>query len=191
MEENKDNINVNGTEPQKTENTENKTYTQDEVMALLQSEADKRVTQALKKQQKDYEKKLSLSGLDEQQRKQAEKDMEIQELKDKLREFHVMQTKTEITKVLSARGLDARFADLIEIGDDVEEAQARIDNLDKLFKAAVSKEVQARIGSNTPKTSTTGLEGNITKEQFRKMSMSEQTALYQNNKELYEQLAKM
>lgn len=188
MEENTD-INVN--EMQEAENTENKTYTQEEVMALLQSEADKRVTQALKKQQKDYEKKLSLSGLDEQQRKQAEKDMEIQELKDKLREFNVMQTKTEITKVLSARGLDARFADLIEIGDDVEEAQARIDSLDKLFKAAVSKEVQARIGSNTPKASTTGLEGNITKEQFRKMSMSEQTALYQNNKELYEQLAKM
>ena len=49
----------------------------------------------------------------------------------------VAQNKTEITKVLSARGLDARFADLIEIGDDVEEAQARIDSLDKLFKLAV------------------------------------------------------
>ena len=35
-----------------TENTEEvKTYTQEEVMQLLQSEADKRVTAALKKQQ--------------------------------------------------------------------------------------------------------------------------------------------
>ncbi|KAF5056425.1 hypothetical protein DSECCO2_367510 [anaerobic digester metagenome] len=178
MEENKDNINVNETEPQETEV---KTYTQEEVMALLQAEADKRVTQALKKQQKDYEKKLSLSGLDEQQRKQAEKDMEIQELKDKLREFNVMQTKTEITKVLSARGLDARFADLIEIGDDVEEAQARIDSLDKLFKAAVAKEVQSRIGSNTPKASTIGLEVGMTKEKFSQLNDNEKIAFLKSN----------
>ena len=185
MEENID-VNVKN----EGQETEVKTYTQEEVMALLQSEADKRVTQALKKQQKEYEKKLSLSGLDEQQRKQAEKDMRIQELEEKLREFNIMQNKTEITKVLSARGLDARFADLIEIGDDVEEAQARIDSLDKLFKLAVKTEVEKRIGGTTPKTSTTGLDGTITKEQFKKMSILEQTELYNNNKELYMSLIK-
>lgn len=189
MEENT-NINVD-TETQETENTETKAYTQEEVMALLQAEADKRVTQALKKQQKEYEKKLSLSGLDEQQRKQAEKDLEIQELREQLKEFNAVQTKSEITKVLAARGLDTRFADFIEIGDDMEEAQVRIDSLDKLFKAAVKAEIEKRIGSNTPKTSTTGLDGNITKEQFAKMSLAEQAALYTNNKELYEQLTKV
>lgn len=187
MEENKDNVNVE-TETQETENTENKTYTQDEVMSLLQSEADKRVTQALKKQQKEYEKKLSLSGLDEQQRKQAEKDMKITELEEKLREFNIMQNKSEITKVLSARGLDTRFVDLIEIGDDVEEAQARIDSLDKLFKAAVSKEVQARIGSNTPKAST--VDTAMTKEKFKSLSLSEQQELYKSDKDLYLELTR-
>ena len=34
------------------ETTENKTYTQEEVLKLLQAETDKRVTQALKTQQK-------------------------------------------------------------------------------------------------------------------------------------------
>ena len=33
-----------------------KTYTQDEVLSLLQSETDRRVSEALKKQQKKYEK---------------------------------------------------------------------------------------------------------------------------------------
>ena len=42
-----------------TEEQEGKTYTAEEVMALLQSEADKRVTAALKKQQAKYEKQLS------------------------------------------------------------------------------------------------------------------------------------
>lgn len=169
---------------------DSKTYTQEEVMALLQSETDKRVQQALKKQAKKYEKQMSLSGLDEQARQQAEKDIKIQELEEKLKEFNVMQTKNEITKVLSARGLNPQFADLITIGEDVEEAQQRIDLLDKLFKAQVKVEVEKRMGSSSPKTSTVGLDGSITKEQFFKMSIAEQTSLYKNNPELYEQLSR-
>nr|DAJ70446.1 MAG TPA: capsid scaffolding protein [Caudoviricetes sp.] len=38
-----------------------KTYTQEEVLQLIQSETDKRVTQALKTQEKKYQKQLTLS----------------------------------------------------------------------------------------------------------------------------------
>lgn len=183
MEENENNVVKTQEEEQ-----EIKTYTQEEVMKLLQSESDKRVQQALKKQQKKYEKQLSLSGLDEQQRQQAEKDMKIAELEEKLKEFNIMQNKAEITKVLTARGLDVRFADVINISDDIEDAQEKIDTLDKLFKAAVKAEVEKRIGGGTPKTGTVGLDNSITKEDFRKMSLSQQAELYRNNKELYEKL---
>ena len=50
------------------ENQETKSFTYEEVMALLQSEGDKRVNQALAKQKKEYEKKLSLSKLDGDER---------------------------------------------------------------------------------------------------------------------------
>ena len=84
-----ENIDV-GTEDQGQEqNTENKTYTADEVMALLQSESDKRVTAALKKQQAKYEKQLSLSKLDGDERAKAEKDNEIAELKEQLAQFQI------------------------------------------------------------------------------------------------------
>ena len=66
------------------ESAETKTYTQEEVLKLLQSETDKRVSQALKTQQKKYEKQLSLSKLDGEERAKAEKDNEIAELKEKL-----------------------------------------------------------------------------------------------------------
>lgn len=167
-----------------------KTYTQEEVLALIQSEADKRVTDALQTQQKKFEKQLSLSQLDDEARAKVEKDDRIAELEKKLADFNKMQTKTEVTKVLSARGLDTRFVDIVEIGEDITEAQAKIDTLDKLFKASVKAEVEKRIGSNTPKTSTVGLDGSITKEQFKKMSLAEQSALYENNKELYQTLTK-
>ena len=59
-----------------------KTYTQEEVMALLQQEGDRRVSQALKKQQKEFDKKLSLSKLDDNERAKAEKDNRIAELEE-------------------------------------------------------------------------------------------------------------
>ena len=65
MEENT-NVNVNGegTVENNGAQEEVKTYTQEEVLKLLQSETDKRVNQALATQQKKYEKQLSLSKLD-------------------------------------------------------------------------------------------------------------------------------
>ena len=121
-----------------TENTGTetaKTYTQEEVMALLQSETDKRVTAALKTQQKKYEKQLSLSKLDDDAREKAEKDARIQELEDMLRERDLANNKSEIKSVLGARGLSAEFADLIIIGEDAEENQQRIDTFDRLYKS--------------------------------------------------------
>ena len=112
-----------------------KTYTQDEVLALLQSETDKRVSQALKTQQKKYEKQLSLSKLDGNEREKAEKDNRIAELEEQLAAFQIERNKSELKSVLSARGLSAEFADIVAIGDDITEAQANIDRLDKLFKS--------------------------------------------------------
>lgn len=51
-----------------------------EIVKLLQSESDRRVNSALAKQKKEYEKKLSLASLDENERKAAEKDSLISEL---------------------------------------------------------------------------------------------------------------
>lgn len=61
---NNNNNNENGAENNQQQENTPKTYTEEEVLALIQSEADKRVNQALKTQQKKYEKQLSLSKLD-------------------------------------------------------------------------------------------------------------------------------
>ena len=128
-----------------------KTYTQDEVLALIQSEADKRVSQALKTQQKKYEKQLSLSKLDGDEREKAEKDNRIAELEEQLAKFEIERNKSELKSVLASRGLSAEFADIINITDDIEASQANIDKLDKLFKAAVKAEVERRLAGNAPK----------------------------------------
>lgn len=184
------NNNGTGTENQENENTEVKTYTQEEVLALLQSETDKRVSQALKTQQKKYEKQLSLSKLDGDEREKAEKDNRIAELEEQLAKFQIEANKSELKSVLSSRGLSAEFADIINISDDIEESQANIDKLDKLFKAAVKAEVEKRLANNSPRGNT-GNNADLTKEQFKQMPLSEQSALYKSNPELYKKLINM
>lgn len=164
-----------------------KTYTQEEVLALLQSESDKRVTQALKKQKAKYEKEISLSKLDGNEREKAEKDNRIAELEQQLAEFHIERNRSELKSVLSSRGLSAEFADIIAINDDIEESQANIDKLDKLFKAAVKAEVEKRLAGNAPKGNG-GSPAEITRETAKKMSMAEMSELSRTNPELFSKL---
>jgi hypothetical protein len=172
------------------ENTgaEGKTYTHDEVIKLLQSEADRRVTEALRKQQKKHEKELTLSKLDGDAREQAEKDSRIAELEEQLAQFTIERNKSELKSVLSSRGLSAEFADIISITDDLETSQANIDKLDKLFKAAVKAEVEKRLAGNAPKGNGGGAAVEITKETAKKMSLAELNELARTQPELYNKL---
>lgn len=68
-------------------NQEKETFSKEEVLALLQSETDRRVTSALQKQQKKFDKQLSLSKLDGSEREKAEKDNRIQELEEYFSRF--------------------------------------------------------------------------------------------------------
>lgn len=184
--ENQENVNVEAQSAAEQE-SENKTYTQEEVLALLQSEADKRVTAALKKQQAKYEKQLSLSKLDGDEREKAEKDNKIAELQEQLAQFQIERNKSELKSVLSSRGLSAEFADIIAISDDIEASQANIDKLDKLFKAAVRAEVEKRLAGNAPKGNGSA-PAEITKESVKKMSMAELDKLSRENPEVFAKL---
>ena len=164
-----------------------KTYTQEEVMALLQRETDKRVSQALKTQEKKFEKKFSLSKLDGDEREKAEKDNRIAELEEQLAQFHIERNRSELKSVLSSRGLSAEFADIIAINDDIEASQANIDKLDKLFKAAVKAEVEKRLAGNAPKGNG-GTPAEITKEAAKKMSLAELNKLMAEQPEVYKKL---
>lgn len=188
MEDNMNNTGVNENENNENQQ-ETKTYSAEEVAKLIQAEADRRTNQALAKQKKEYEKKLSLSSLDEQQRKEAEAQMKIEELQSQLAAFQIEKNRSELKSVLGSRGLSAEFADILSISDDLEESQANIDKLDKLFKAAVKAEVEKRLAGNSPKGSG-GQAQPMTKEDFLKLPMHEMQRLMDSNKEFYTNLLK-
>lgn len=187
MDEMTNNTSVEEVVEETTEETV-ETFTRDEVLKLIQAESDKRVSQALKTQQKKYEKQLSLSKLDGDERAKAEKDNRIAELEEQLAQFQIERNKSELKSVLSSRGLSAEFADIISINDDIEASQANIEKLDKLFKAAVKAEVEKRLAGTAPKGNGGASNTEITKETAKKMSLAEINELMEKNPELYAKL---
>lgn len=160
---------------------EQETFTMDQVLKMIQSEADKRVTAALAKQKKAHEKEMSLSGLDEQQRALAERDQTIADLQEQNRNLTIAQNKAELIKTLAGRGLPVEFADVIEVGEDVEKAQQKVDALDAAFKRAVEDAVKTRLaGKTTPGRG--GAAASMTREQIMaiKDPRERQTAIANN-----------
>ena len=181
------NTNVSENIETTTEQQEQKVYTQEEVLALLQQEGDRRVTQALAKQQKKHDREISLSRLDGSEREKAEKDNRIAELEEQLAQFKIEKNRSELKSTLAARNLSVEFADIISITDDIEQAQTNIARLDKLFKEAVRAEVEKRLAGNAPKGNNTS-PAEITKESAKKMSIAELNKLAAEQPELFSRL---
>lgn len=183
--------NTTGVETEETTTEEvKKTYTEDEVADMVQRIADKRVTEALKKQEHKFSQKLAehekLKSMDAEQRKEYELEQKAAELDAQRREFLLMQNKLEASKVLSTRGLPVAFVDYV-VAEDAETMMERITTFEKEFKAAVNDAVSLRIASPTPKSGATAQTG-LTKESFMKLSSFEQQEIYRSNPELYKRL---
>ena len=194
-EELNNNPNPNGGNPDDTGGEGNpnpqgdKVYTEEEVLALIKSESDRKVSQALATQQRKFEKQLSLSKLDDDAREKAEKDDRIAELEQQLAQFQIEKNRSELKSVLSSRGLSAEFADILVISDDIKASQANIDKLDKLFKAAVQAEVERRIAGNTPKGNN-GSSNPMTKAELLKLPINKIQELVDSNPDFYNNLLK-
>ena len=169
-----------------------KTYTESEVQALLQREGDRRVTNALKKQQKEFETKQAeaekLRAMDENQRKEYEYTQKLQELEQREREFTIAQNKLEATKVLANRELPIEFVDYI-VAEDADTMMENINVFERAFKAAVADAVAKKIASPAPKGGSVKQTG-MTKEEFRKLSVAQQSELFRTNPELYRQMTR-
>ena len=183
-----------GLEPETEKDEEGaKTYTQEEVDALLQAETDRRVSAALKKQEAKNQKKLleakKLAAMDEQARYEYELEQREAAIAEKERELALAENKTEASKILNDRGIDLSLVDFV-VAETAEDMMANIDLLDKAFKKSVKAEVEKRLSSNVPKKGL-AIDKTMTKEQFRKLSYNELVELKQNEPELYASLSKI
>lgn len=192
-----DNTNVEGSVDTSTaidagEATVEKTYTESEVQAMLQREADRRVSSALNKQKKEFEKQVAesekLRSMDENQRKEYEYSQKLQELEQRERDFTIAQNKLEATKVMANRKLPIEFVDYI-VAEDADTMMNNITVFETAFKAAVADAVAEKMDARTPRGSNSKQVG-LSKEEFKKMSIAQQSEIYRTNPELYKQLTR-
>lgn len=187
---NNQNTGVDTTTDTSTTGTETKTYTQEEVDKMLQSEVDRRITSALKKQAKSNEAKIKeaqkLAQMNESEKFQYELEQREKAIEEKEKALALAENKNIASKILADKGLSLDLVDFV-IAEDAETMNSNIRLLEKAFKDSVKREVEKRLGSSAPKKNLPPDE-TITKEQAKKMGIRERQQLLMNNPELYNQL---
>lgn len=165
-----------------------KTYTQEEVDALIQSTADRRVTEALKKaerKQADRAREAErLAKMNAEEKQRYEMEQWSKALEEKEKDLNLMANKFEASKILADKDIDQAAVNLVvRLGDDAETMNENIKALEKIVAQAVAK----RLAGKSPMKAPDQNEG-VTKESFRKMTLNEKQALAVNDPELYRKM---
>lgn len=176
-------------QPQEVENAP-KTYTEEEVQKLLQSEGDRRVTEAMKKaerkKQAAVKEATKLAQMNDEQKYQYELEQRERAIEEKEKALALAENKATASAVLADRGLSPQLVDLV-VAEDADDMLENINKLDNAFKASVKAEVEKRLASKTPKKNLP-LDAAITKESFKAMPLSKQAEIYKSNPDLYKSL---
>ena len=172
-----------------------RTYTHEEVQAMLneanrraQSEADRRVTQALNSREREYQRQMSLSGLDEHERAIRERDQQIEDLQASLREEQANRNHLEVVRVLADRGMPVEFADLIDVGQNLEQAQQRIDQLNTVWNRAVEDAANRLLAGRRAPAKGNSTAAVLTRDEYRRMTLRQQQELADRDPDLYKRM---
>ena len=204
----------NGTQPNTTANanttgagadTTPKAKTEEEIRAELQKEyekmADKRVTDAIKKKEKEWADKQAKEKMTEDERRQAEEQERLQAQAKRDLDLTIKGLKLDVVDAVQEMGLDAGFRNLIAVEDlatiaDEDERKAklteRVKGMKKLFDAEVAKEVAKAkaefLKGSTPATGSTPKKDENKYDEYKKAGnvkgmISEKLNAYRNRDE--------
>lgn len=149
-------------------------YTEEELQAKLQSETDRRVTEALKKQQAKWEEeyktkletekqeaqRLAKMTAEEQEREKFKKDRELFEAEKLKHQRDALELQT--TKILADKKLPTQFASFLITENDADKVKAHIDSFEQTFQSAVQAAVEERLKGSAPKVPGTNNDGPLT-----------------------------
>lgn len=162
-----------------------KVKTEEEIRAELQKEyekiADKRVTDAIKKKEKEWQDKQAKEKMTEDERKQAEERERLEAQAKKDYDLTIKGLRLDVVDAIAELGLDAGFRNLVAvedlagISDEAERREKlteRIKGMKALFDAQVAKEVAKAkaefLKGETPKTGSQKDESNTNYDKYKK-----------------------
>lgn len=124
--------------------TQQPKYTEDEMKKLLQTEADRRVTDAMKKKQKEIDElkhQMELQKLTDDERKEAEKKQQEEEIKKERELLEAEKTDFETLKVIADKKLNPELLNLVKPLKALDDRKKVFD----LFEQEVKTEVESRL----------------------------------------------
>lgn len=157
-----DEENTEQQEPQESEQQEKVTYTQEEFDRQLQSESDKRVTEALKtakaKWESDYKDKLKkekdeaarLAKMSAEDRAKEEFEKQKQDFEEERKQFERDRLELQVKKNLNEQGLNEGFSSFL-IGEDADSSLANIKSFKGAWDKALSEAVKEKLKGEPPK----------------------------------------
>lgn len=182
-----------------------KVKTEEEIRAELQKEyekmADKRVTDAIKKKEKEWADKQAKEKMTEDERRQAEEQERLQAQAKRDLDLTIKGLKLDVVDAVQEMGLDAGFRNLIAVEDlatitDEDERKAklteRVKGMKKLFDAEVAKEVAKAkaefLKGSTPATGSSSKKDETKYDEYKKAGnvkgmISEKLNAYRNRDE--------
>ena len=93
--------------------TEEKTYTESEVRALLQAETDRRVSQALAKQERKLKEAQQLELMSETEKWEYKLRQREEAIAQKEKELALAEMRAQTTKIMGEKGLSLDLVDLV------------------------------------------------------------------------------
>lgn len=160
-----------------------KTFTQDELNAIIDKRLERERRDAQARIDKAVTEAQKLAKMNAEERAEHER----QELQKKLSEREAEITKRELRaeakSQLSDKGLPVELAEVLPY-TDADTTNAALVAVEKVFRQAVERAVTERLKGNAPKVSQGGA-AKISAEDAEKMSYSERVRLFQTDKDSY------
>jgi len=164
-------------------------YTAEEVKRMLQSEADRRVSMAQRRWEKESGEKYAV--LAEKVRADLKADYEkeyakLREEADAAKESAQHRANTlECVMALHEKGLPDSFAEFLS-GDDSEKMRSRVDALSGLVTALVNDRVRGRIAAFEPKVPDKSPKAGISN--VKDMTLEERQCIFDSDRVLWNEL---
>ena len=194
-------IDPDGKPQQETKDSEpsGKTYSQDDVNKMMGAKAkqlEEKFNGQLESLKEEWMSKgEERAGMNAQQKAEAELDDKRQALADQEKRLQerldAVDEKNALAATKSAltdNKIPVEFAEFVTSKDD----DVRKNNIDKfidLFNKAVQDSVEQRVqGTHTPQNGGQVVAGSLTREDFAKLNMDQQTQIYRENPDLYNKL---
>lgn len=156
-----------------------KTFTEEDIQKLLQSEADKVRTEYSKKLKETQDELLKYKPKEKSQ-EELTLETRLKALEDKEKEISKKESLLNVTNKLKEQGLPSQLSKYL-VG--VEDVETEINSLKDVFNSNL-------IDSSFKPKNHSSAGDSISKEQFLKMNYMERLNIFKTNKDLYERLSK-